>query len=183
MLRRSAMVMLVIMGIIGGCWIAQGLSQQSDEEGRQRDRGRDRRQRIEDFRRRMQERMRERLGATEEEWAKVLYPRIEKIQTLQRQSRGGFGRWFRRRGRRSGEGQRPAGGEERQQSEVEKKTAALRSLLDDKASGAEAIKAALAALRQARAKVQQELLAARKELRGVVTVRQEAQLVLMSILD
>jgi len=138
---------------------------------------------MEEFRRRMSDRMREQLGATEEEW-KVLQPRIEKVQQLQRQGRGGFGgRGGRGRGGRPGEARRPEGAPEREQPEVEKKTEALRSLLDDKASGAGAIKAALDALRRAREQAQKDLAVARKELQGVCTMRQEARFVLMGLLQ
>ena len=118
--------------------------------------------------------MREQLGATADEWTKVLKPRLDKVQQLQRQMRGGF------RGRRR---PRAEGAAEAELSDVEKKTEALRKLLDDKASGAAAIKTALGALRKAREKTQKELEAARKKLQGVVTMRQEAQLVLMGVLD
>lgn len=188
MLRRRMVLVLVVASVVGACWLAQALSQQRPGErqqpGAEARRG-DRRARMEQFRLRMQERMREQLGASQEEW-KVLQPRIEKVQQLQRQVRGGFrafGRRMGRRGRRPGEGQRPEGAAEREQTEVEKKTEALRNLLEDEASGAGAIKAALGALRKARQKAQQELVAARKQLRGVVTVRQEAQLVLMGMLE
>ena len=146
------------------------------------------RQRFEEFRQRMSDRMREQLGATEEEW-KVLQPRMEKVQQLQRQSRGGFGGMMRGgtfgrgRGGRGGEDRRPEGTPEREQSDVEKKTEALRSLLDDENSSASSIKAALEALRQARVKSQQELTTARKELREVCSMKQEARFVLMGILD
>ena len=188
MLRRRMVFVLVVACVVGGCWLAQALSQQRPAERQQpgpEARQGDRRARMEQFRRRAQEQMREGLGATEAEW-KVLQPRIEKVQQLQRQARGGFrafGRRVGRRGRRPGEGQRPEAAQERQQTEVEKKTEALRNLLDDKASGAGAIKAALEALRQAREKAQRDLAAAQKELQGVVTMRQEAQLVLMGTLN
>ena len=190
MLRARVVLVLVMAGIIGACWLSQAISQQADNEGqgrgdRQRDRGGDRSQRMEEFRKRMAERMREQLGASEEEW-KALQPKIEKVQQAMRQTRGGFasfGRGAGRSDRRPAEGQRPEARQERERSDVEKKTEALRSLLEDKASGADAIKGALDALRQAREKAQQELAAARKDLRSIVTVRQEAQLVLIGILD
>lgn len=188
MLRRRVMLVLVAAGVVGACWLAEALSQQAGQQrpgDQARQRG-DRRQRMEQFRLRRQEQMREQLGATEEEW-KVLQPRIEKVQQLQRDSRSGFGafggRAAGRRARRPGEAQQPEAAPERQQSEVEKKTEALRNLLDDKASGAPAIKAALDALRKARQNAQLELAAARKELRSIVSVRQEAQLVLMGTLE
>ncbi|MGB2819499.1 MAG: hypothetical protein WBF17_00855 [Phycisphaerae bacterium] len=197
MLRRR-MVLVVLGAVIGGGWLAEAISQPrgggdrpggDPRRGGARpgdDRGReDFRSRIEEFRRRMSDQMREDLGCSEDEW-KVLQPRIEKVQELQRQGRGGF-RGFGGRGGRGrgpgGEVQRPEGAPEQEQPEVEKKTEALRSLLDDKASGAQAIKAALAALRKAREQAQQKLVAARKDVREVVTMRQEARLVLMGILD
>ena len=126
--------------------------------------------------------MREMLGADEKEW-KVLQPRIRKIQTFMRQTRGGFGGMRGRRGPGSGEARRPEGQPQVEQSQVEKKTEALRNLLDDKASKPEAIKAGLDALRKEREKVQKDLAVARKELRDIVTVRQEAHLVLMGVLE
>ena len=190
MLGRRVVLVLVAASVVGGCWLVQALAQQRPgdrerPEAQARQRG-DRRGRMEQFRQRMQERMREQLGASQEEW-KVLQPRIEKVQQLQRQARGGFrgfGARAGRRARRPGEGQRPeAAAPVREQSEVEKKTEALRSLLDDETSGAPAIKAALDALRKARQQAQKELAAARKALREVVTVRQEARLVLMGTLE
>ena len=181
MLRRGMVLMLACAGVIGGLWLAQGLSQQGPRERARpgaearQPRGR---QRTAEAQRRRDERMREQLGATEAEWTKVLKPRLEKVQTLQRQMRGGF------RGRGRGRGRQPAeGAAQPELSDVQKKTQALRNLLDDEASGAAAIKAALGALRKAREKTQKELDAARKKLQEVVTVRQEAQLVLTGVLD
>jgi flagellar motor protein MotB len=129
---------------------------------------------------RMQTRTKERLGVTDEEW-KVLQPKIQKVQTLRRQSGGGGG--FRgmagRRGGRGGEA-RPAA---RQLSDVQKKAQELRTLLAKEDAKAGQIKEKLAALRKAREKAKKDLAAARKELREVVTVRQEAQLVLMGLLE
>ncbi|KPK84413.1 MAG: hypothetical protein AMJ81_05625 [Phycisphaerae bacterium SM23_33] len=139
---------------------------------------------MEEFRAQAAQRMRESLGATEEEW-KVLQPKVEKVQTLQRQSRGGMRGMTGQPGRR---GRAPgAPGAEaapaREQTEVEKATESLRKVLDNKEAPAGDIKAALETLRQAREKAAQELAKAQKDLREVVTVRQEAQLVLMGLLD
>jgi len=183
----------VLVGILG---LGQALAQQPPGDRRGGDRFGPRdpeemRKRIEAYREQMQDRMRERLGATEEEW-KILQPRIEKVSQAMRQSRGGFRSvmgMFGGRGRggpddrRGGDRQRPEGTPEREQDDVEKKTQALRSLLDDENSSASSIKAALDALRSARQKSQEELATARKELREVITARQEAQLVLMGTLD
>ena len=185
MLRRGMVLMLACAGVIGGLWLAQGLSQQGPRErarpgAEARPRG-NRADRMAEFQRRRDERMRETLGATEAEWTKVLKPRIDKVQQLQRQTRGGFA-GARGRRRQPAEGA-AEGAAQPEQSDVEKKTQALRNLLDDKASGAPAIKAALGALRKARETAQKELEAARKKLQEVVTVRQEAQLVLTGVLN
>jgi hypothetical protein len=185
MLRRGMVMLMITAGVIGGFWLTQAISQQApggDEQ--QRDRFR---QRREEFRQRAQEQMRKELGASEDEW-KVLEPRIAKVRQFQAQTRVGFpgmGGFTGggRRGRTERQPQEGAPAPEREQSEVEKKTEALRSLLRDEASSAGAIKGALDALRKAREQAQQELAAARKDLRELVNVRQEANLVLMVFLD
>ena len=176
MLGRRTVLALATAGMIGVCWIAQATSQ--DRPAGKRDRTRDS-SRMAEFRQRMEQRMREQLGATEEEW-KALQPAVDKVQKLQRQTRGGF---FGARGRGRPGAVQPAATPASEQSDVEKKTDALRSLLADKASSADAVKAALEALRKAREKAQGDLALARKELQAIVTMRQEAALVLMGILD
>jgi len=207
MWRRTAVMVVAAIVVAGALWASQALAQQPPERGGERGRrggppgaeeARRRmdpeqmRQRMEEFRQRMSDRLREQLGATEDEW-KILEPRIQKVQDLMRQGRGGFrgrgympgggGRFGRDRGRGPREGQTPEGAPEEDQPDIVKKTEALRSLLEDETSSASSIKAALDALRAARERAQQELAAARNELREVITARQEAQLVLMGILD
>lgn len=208
MLRLSAvgLVALVVV-VMGGMWIQQAMAAESapaaapaagaDQGGR---RGGDRgtrdpeqmRQRMEEFRTQMATRLKESLGANDEEW-KVLQPRIEKVQNLARQSRGGGmggmmggrGGFGGDRGRREGgdrpQTDRPAS--DRPQSDVELKSDALQKVLQNKEAKPEEIKAALSGLREARAKARAELETAQKELREVVTLRQEAQLVTMGMLD
>ena len=152
-------------------------------------------QRMEQFRTQMADRMKQALGASDDEW-KVLQPRIEKVQTLSRATRGGGGMGFMMMGGQRGGPQRggPGGGpsdrppsdrpqSDRPQSEVEKTSEALQKVLENKDAPAAEIKTALAALREARAKARAELETAQKELREVVTVRQEAQFVAMGLLD
>jgi hypothetical protein len=181
----AAAVLVTVLGT-GLVFAQEGERDRGDRRGPPRD-PEEMRRRFEEFRQRMSDRMREQLGATEDEW-KILQPRMEKVQQLQRQSRGGFGmmrgRFGRDRGRdRGGDDRRREGEQERERSDVEQKTEALRSLLEDENSSSSSIKAALEALRQARAKSQQELATARKELRQVCSMKQEAQFVLMGILD
>jgi len=134
------------------------------------------------MRERMFTRMKEQLGATDDEW-KVLQPKVEKVMTAQRESRdsgrfGGFGG----RGGRGGGG--PGGGGDNQpQTDVAKASQALRAALDDKATSTEEIAKRLAELRQARAKARAELQAAQKELKELLTTRQEAILVRDGMLE
>lgn len=68
-------------------------------------------------------------------------------------------------------------------SKVTRLTRELWELLDNKETKVEEIKARLTALRDARKKVQQELTKARQQLRPILTLRQEAVLVLSELLD
>ena len=129
------------------------------------------------IRQRMAERMKEMLGSTDEEW-KLIQPMIEKVQSIQRQTRaGGRSMW---RGRRRSSQQ---GGEERVKSAIEKSAEALKKILDNKDSKPEEIKAALEDYRAQRKKVQDELKIAQQKLGEVLTQQQEANLVLMGTLD
>ncbi len=204
MSRARLWTTLTLAGVIGLCWTGQAVAQDKPAKGNEGDRrsGRTRmtpdemRERMEQWRKRASDMMRERLGATEDEW-KVLQPRIEKVQTLHRQSRGGMrgmmgfsGRSWGSRGSR-GSGGRPAptsptakpGTPTRERSEIEKKTTALGEVLKKEAPTTAEITTALTELRAARAKSQKELTQARKELQGIVTPKQEAMLVLMGTLE
>ena len=132
----------------------------------------------------MEQRMKEQLGATDQEW-KVLGPRVMKVSELNRQISGFGGGMF--GGRRGGpQGSRPGdrpGAPERELTAVEKATEQLQTSLENTSTPPEEIKKQLTALRAAKEKTKQELAAAQQELRKVLTVRQEAQLVLMGMLD
>jgi len=126
--------------------------------------------------RQFQTRMKETLGATDEEW-QALGPKIEKVQNLILQS-GNAGMAIARLGVG---GVNIGGGTE--QTEVQKKSQALQELLKNKDASTEAIRAALKDYRDAKAKAEAELAKARAELRELVTLRQEAQLVIMGLLE
>ena len=109
------------------------------------------------------------LACTDEEW-KVIGPRVEKVLEIQFQARfgrGGFG----------GPGGR--GGMFGASPEAQ----ALNEAIESKDTPDKEIKAKLKAFRDAAKKREAELKKARDELRKVVTLRQEARLVLMSMLD
>ena len=192
MLQRKVLLALVAAVAVGVLWIGQVNSQQQDPPAGQRQPGTRRqrdpeefRRRMEEWRRRSDERLREQLEVSEEEWKKVLKPRIEEVQTLLRQSRVGMrgmmGR-FGRRGGRAGRQARQVQGE-REQTDIAKKTEALRTLLENKDAKTGAIKSALRDLQKARANASKKLAKARDKLREVVTARQEAHLVLWGLLD
>ena len=133
------------------------------------------------FRERFEQMMKERLGTTDEEW-KVLQPKIEKVQTAQRNSRGGFG-GFGGRGGGGGGGNRDRGADSENASPVQKAQRELSTALENKDTPAEEISKKLTALREAREKGRAELAAAQKELKEVLTARQEAVLVTFGMLE
>ena len=146
----------------------------------------------EEFRKRMNDRLKEALKATDEEWA-VLQPLVEKVQTKQRETMASrFGGFF--GGRGPGGGDRGTGGGDRGTSGGgggdrggdrggSPESQALRTALDSDSTSAEDLKAKLAAVREARKKAAAELEAARADLAKVLSVRQEAVLVSMGVLD
>lgn len=140
----------------------------------------------EQMRQMMMERIRESLGATEEEWT-VIGPRYETVTTLARDARGGggFGMFGRRGGfgGRGGRGGPGRGADEAPQSETAQAADALRETLDNDASTPEQIKEQLTAYRAARENAREELAKAQAELREVLSLRQEARLVLMGTLE
>ncbi|HSW00063.1 MAG TPA: hypothetical protein VLI39_07820 [Sedimentisphaerales bacterium] len=146
------------------------------------------------MRQRMMERWKEQLGADDESW-KVLEPRLTKVMELSRDNMGGRGGMFGGMGMRGGPGgqggrggeagNRPRfpGEENRQPTAVEKAAEALSATLENQSASAETIKQQLTALRAARVKAQQDLATAQQELRQILTVKQEAILVLNGTLN
>ena len=148
----------------------------------------------------MTQRMKEQLGASDEEW-QVLGPRLTKVMTLTRQAQPAMGRG--RRGPQGGQGgpqgdqsrgpqgdqsrgpqgDRPRGSFGQEETAVSKAGDALQTTLENASASSDEIKAKLTALRTAKEKATQDLAAAQKELREVLTLRQEAQLVLMGMLN
>jgi hypothetical protein len=159
------------------------------------------------MRQRMMERQKEMLGADDDAW-KVIEPRLTKVMELSRQSMGGgMGGMFGMRGMRGMRGQggqqgqgrggqqgqgpggqqgdRPRfpGEENREPSAVEKAQEALSTTLENESASADTIKQQLTALRAAREKAKQELAASQQSLREILTIRQEALLVVSGMLN
>lgn len=149
----------VVVG--GGAW--GGAGQQMDPEQMKK--------MVEQFRAQAAARMKEALGANDDEW-KVLQPKIEKVQELTMQG--------------SGMGMRimpfMAAGDPKEVPDVQKKFEALRKVLQNKDAKPADISTALTEYRDARAKSKEELEKAQKELKELLTVKQEAQLVGMGVL-
>lgn len=132
---------------------------------------------LEDYRKKMEEGIKAALKATDEEWT-VLKPLIDNVSTKQRESRvggGGFGRGG------GNPGGTPSGTETPRPGQAE--ATALKDALASDATSVEDIKAKLTAVRNARKTAQASLAQARDELRKVLTVRQEAALVNMGLLE
>jgi hypothetical protein len=137
-------------------------------------------------RQRAETRLKELLGATDQEWA-VLQPKVAHVMDLQRvqmAGRGaGMGMLFRpdRGDRGNGNrGDRPARPED--SSPVALRTRELQEAIRNKA-GPDELKNKLVALRDARTKAHDDLAKAQQELRELLTVPQEATMVMLGMLE
>lgn len=119
------------------------------------------------------ERIRQTLGIGDQEWP-VIQPRLERVVTLNNQ--------VALRAARAAVGRRDAEQPADAASPVQAAAAQLRTLLESEDAAARDINERVAALRQARERSEAELEEARAALRELLTVRQEAQLVLMGLL-
>jgi hypothetical protein len=129
------------------------------------------------FRERRLTQIKEQLGSTDDEW-KVLSPKIVMVMTAQLASFGGGGGG----GRRTTDANATPP-DTSTMTPIQKASSDLRTILNNKDASADDIKAKLAALREAREKVKADLTAAQKELKEVLTQRQEAVLVTNGMLD
>ncbi|MCE5184705.1 MAG: hypothetical protein LLF76_01085 [Planctomycetaceae bacterium] len=131
---------------------------------------------------RMMERMKEQLQASDDDW-KVIEPRLSKVMTLSRQTLMGRFGGMGRRGFGPG-GDRPQRQDaDQSDNPVQKAQTNLEQTLTNENAPAADIKANLTALREAREKTRQEMAKAQDDLRQVLTLRQEAQLVMTGMLD
>ncbi len=108
--------------------------------------------------------LKEQLGLSGREWS-VIKPRLQTVYDL-----------VHRRPQLMGSTELP-------KTEVQQRSSELRELLSDNKTAVDQIKAKLTALRAAKERVVQELGQARRGLRQVLTLRQEALLVLNGLLD
>jgi len=146
---------------------------------------------FDEIRQRMTEQLKSTLKVSDEEWA-LVQPLIEKIFTKQREAGGRFGGFgF---GPPPGGGQQPSNGAPQQSGGSQggpppfarnesPERQALREALEKDSTSADELKAKLTAVREQRQKAAAELAAAREDLRKLLTVRQEATLVAVGILE
>jgi len=152
----------------------------------------------EQFREAMAQRLKTELKVSDEEW-KVLQPLIENVTNKQRDAMvGSFGGNFGRNRSRNGGGGNNSSTQGSSQNNGTGQTAnnssnrgrapspemeALKQVLDTEGASNEDLKAKLSAVRDIREKNFDALKSAREDLRKVLTLRQEAALVMMGILD
>ena len=164
-----------------------------DRRGGWRERSPEERQRrMDEFRKRADQWLRDALMVKDDVTWKTIKTRMDAVRKAEANLRGDRGPFVfdpRRAGSpgsRGSEGRGPRGPREgddrRPETEVGKKTAALRELLQKEDAKAADIDAALTALRTTRARAEKDLVDARAKLREVATKRQEAMLVLMHML-
>jgi predicted outer membrane protein len=108
--------------------------------------------------------LRDQLGVSDQEWA-VLKPRIQVVHDLVHPAPP------------------PMGKSDAPRTEAELRSRELRELLQDQKAPPDQIKARLTALRAAKEHAAQQLINARQGLRQLLTLRQEALLVLNGLLD
>ena len=123
------------------------------------------------YRKMMSDFQKRQLGATDEEWT-VLEPKLEKVQKLNNEVRNGAMMGMYMMG--------PMGAGE---SDVAKAARELAKVLKNKDASPGDIKSAVTALRDAKAKAKIELEKAQKELKELLTIRQEALLIQQGQLD
>jgi hypothetical protein len=134
------------------------------------------------FRQRMMDNIKQRLGADDDQW-KTIEPLLDKVMQLNAElqpPRGfrGFG------GRGGGQGGANANNSnDTALPDTTVKTQALSGLLDKTDATDEQITQAMEDLRAARRTAESDLAKARKQLHDVLTLKQQAQLLVMGILD
>lgn len=127
---------------------------------------------VEKYRQQMSKMNQDMLGATDDEW-KVLQPKFDKVAKLQQEQ------WM----ASAAQYVIYTSDEEAKLSDIQKTAGDLAKLLKNKDVKPEDVKKALEAYRNAKAKAKEELDKARKELKELLTVAQEAKLVLRGMLE
>jgi len=169
----GAAVILLACAPFAGVAIAQDRSQKQSEAQLQ--------QMMARFQQRRMQGYKQSFGCTEGEF-KILEPKLERILLIQFQQIGGYSPLVSRRGVRG-----PGAGAPLNTllppSELTKARVALQEAVDDKAQPPSAVFQKLKEWRAARDPSHDELVRAQADLRDFLTVKQEAQAVLLGLLD
>ncbi|MEI6197379.1 MAG: hypothetical protein WCS42_23940 [Verrucomicrobiota bacterium] len=133
---------------------------------------------------RIMERVQTDLGLTNETDWSAIQPLVQKVMDARRDTAGaGMGRMFRQRGNNGGQPGGPQGGGRGGFGGTPSPEAeALQKAIDDNAPKAQ-IKDLLTKYQASQKAKQAKLVAAQADLRGVLTVKQEAQATLLGLLD
>jgi hypothetical protein len=132
-----------------------------------------------EMRARMDERLKTALGTTDDAWA-TLQPLIDKVQELEHETDTGPLQHGRpRRPDDDGNDQQ----DDQAQSPIEASISTLKKVLSDKASTDPQIETAMKAVQDAEKKTRDELVDAQKQLKAAVSMRQQAVLVAVGILN
>jgi hypothetical protein len=181
-----AVAMIVLMAAISGSALAQAAGNGQRGQGRQRggnnNNGGGGNFDPAQMRERYLLQIKEQLASPDEEW-KLIQPKLDKVLTVQRDSRGSRNFGGRTRGGNQQGQQTPAAQPAQPQSAVAAASDDLRKAVADKATPPEELTKKIAALREAKEKAKADLAAAQKDLRELLSARQEATLISSGILD
>ncbi len=129
----------------------------------------------------MVEGIKRQLASTDEEWT-VIEPRLSKVMKLSVNSRfGGLRSMIGGQGGPGAQGPRDDSG--REKSAIEKAAEELGTVLKNTEASQDEVKSKLAALRKEKEKAETELITAKSELVSILSLNQEATLVIMGLLD
>jgi hypothetical protein len=165
-----ATVLLSLSALIAGAALAQQQAQADPQNDKARAD-----QTVQRFQQRALQNIKEALGSNDDEF-KVLEPKISRVMLLLYQQSAGYSPFGRRRGSTAFSSALPP-------SDVQKARIALRDAIDSKDSTPTDIADKLKAFREARAAARAELVQAQDDLRQFLTMKQEATLVSMGLLD
>lgn len=132
-------------------------------------------QAVAQFQQRALQNIKQALGCSDDEF-KVLEPKVSRVMLLIYQQSAGYSPFGRRRGSTAFSSVLPT-------SDVQKARIALRDAIENKDSTPTDIADKLKAFREARAAARAELVQAQDDLRQFLTMKQEATLVSMGLLD
>jgi peptidoglycan hydrolase CwlO-like protein len=171
----------MILALVMGALMLPAMAMAQDSGGNNNNRG-DRGNRGGGFdparvREYLENQVKDEMKPTDDEW-KVIQPKLDKVIDARRETMSfGGGRGF--RGRDRGD----SSSSDQPRSSLDQARDDLRKAVENKDASADEISKKLTALREAKEKAKATLASAQKDLKDVLTQRQEAVLVLYGMLD